>query len=105
MSPGWQFVVAGLGTYLIRVSAIALVGQGVAIPPRVERTLRLIAPAVLAAIIANGLLLDHGHLNARASWYAGALAAAFVVRRVRSAAWAMVTAMAVVWVLQHVGVA
>lgn len=104
MTPGWQFVVAGVGTYLIRVSAIALVGQGVAIPPRVERTLRLIAPAVLSAIIANGLLLDHGHLNTRPSWYVGAAVAVFIVHRFRSAAWAMSTAIVAVWALQQAGI-
>jgi branched-subunit amino acid transport protein len=104
MSIGWQFVLAGIGTYLIRLSAIALVGHGVRIPPRVERTLRLIAPAVLAAIIANGLILDHGQLNGRGSWYLGTLAAVVVARRSGSAAWAMTTGMAVVWALQQAGV-
>ena len=84
MNVGWQFVLAGIGTYLIRASAIALVGQGMAIPTRVERTLRLIAPAVLAAIIANGLILDHGQFNLRVSWYAGTLVAVFVVLLVPS---------------------
>jgi branched-subunit amino acid transport protein len=104
MSVGWQFVLAGIGTYLIRVSAIAMVGQGMAIPPGVERTLRLIAPAVLAAIIANGLILDHGQINQRVSWYAGTLVAGFVVWRFRSAAWAMAVAMVVAWALQQAGV-
>ena len=103
MSIGWQFVLAGLGTYLIRVSAIALVGHGVTIPPRLERRLRLIAPAVLAAIIANGLFLDEGRPNGRISWYAGTLAAVFVARRFRSAAWAMTAAMLVVWAIQQAG--
>jgi len=104
MSLAWLFLVAGIGTYLIRASAIVLVGHGVAIPARLERTLRLIAPAVLAAIIANGLVLDEGRLNARLSWYAGTLVAVFIVRRFRSAAWAIAMAMLVVWGLQQAGV-
>jgi len=103
VSAGWQFLLAGIGTYLIRISAIALVGYGVVIPPRVERTLRLIAPAVLAAIIANGLLLDQGRLNHRVSWYLGTLVAVVIVRRFRSAAWAMTAAMLVVWASQAAG--
>lgn len=103
MSAGWQFLLAGVGTYLIRVSAIALVGYGVVIPPRVERTLRLIAPAVLAAIITNGLLLDQGRPNTRVSWYLGTLVAVVIVRRLRSAAWAMTAAMLVVWAAQQAG--
>jgi branched-subunit amino acid transport protein len=103
MTPGWAFLVAGLGTYAIRLSAIALVGYGVEIPPRIERMLRLIAPAVLASIIANGLVLDGGRLNTRASWYLGAALAILVMRRVRSAAWAMTAAMLLVWALQQAG--
>lgn len=103
MSVGWQFVLAGIGTYLIRVSAIALVGQGVTIPPRLERRLRLIAPAVLSAIIANGLFLDQGRVNDRVSWYAGTAVAVFIVWRFRSAAWAMGLAMVVVWAVQQAG--
>lgn len=103
MSLAWQFVLAGLGTYLIRVSAIAMMGQGAVVAPRVERTLRLIAPAVLAAIIANGLLLDGGTLNTRPSWYLATLVAVVVAYRVRSAAWAMAAGMVAVWLLQRLG--
>lgn len=103
MTPGWLFAIAGIGTYAIRASVIALVGQGVTIPARVERTLRLIAPAVLSAIIANSLLLDRGTANPRVSWYVAAVAAALIVHRFRSAAWAMIVAIAAVWVLQQLG--
>ena len=104
MSLVWQFVLAGVGTYLIRVSAIAVMARGGGVPARVERTLRLIAPAVLAAIIANGLLLDGTRLNTRPSWYVGTITAVVVARRSHSAAWAMAWALAVVWVLQQAGV-
>jgi branched-subunit amino acid transport protein len=104
MSVGWQFLLVGVATYLIRLSAIAMVGQGMTIPAGVERTLRLIAPAVLAAIVANGLLLDQGHINTRVSWYAGTAVAVLVVLRFRSLAWAMGLAMTVVWALQRAGV-
>lgn len=105
MSLAWQFLFAGIGTYLIRASAIVLVARGVAVPARLERTLRLIAPAVLAAIVANGLVLEDGRFNLRASWYAGTIVAIFIVRRFRSAAWAIAAAMLVVWVLQQAGAA
>ena len=103
MTAGLQFLVAGVGTYLLRVSAIALVGRGGGIPPKVGHAIRLIPPAVLAAIVADSLILHGGYLNSRPSWYAGALVAAVVVRRSGSAAWAMATAMAVVWLLQGIG--
>jgi branched-subunit amino acid transport protein len=104
VSPLAQFAIAGLGTYLLRLSAIALVGLGVAIPPAVERTLRLIAPAVLSAIVANSLFLTDSHFNPRLSWYVGAAIAAAVVWRVRSMAWAMLGGFVSVWVLQRMGV-
>jgi len=103
MSILWQFVMVGVGTYLLRVSAIALVGRGVSVSPKAERTIRLIGPAVLAAIVANSLILSGGQLNLRPSWYAGSLVAAVVVHRSRSAAWAMGTAMVAVWALQQMG--
>ncbi|MEZ5287840.1 MAG: AzlD domain-containing protein [Vicinamibacterales bacterium] len=98
------FVTAGVGTYLIRASAILAVGHGLVIPAGLERTLRLIAPAVLAAISANGLLLDQGAFNTRASWYAGAALAIWIVARWRSASWGMAGAMALVWLLQQAGI-
>lgn len=51
------FAVAGLGTYLLRASLVVLLGR-VTVAPAVERSLRYIAPAVLAAIVAPALLLD-----------------------------------------------
>lgn len=99
MSLAWQFFLAGVGTYLIRLSAIGLAGHGVTLPPRLERTLRLIAPAVLAAIVANGLLLDAGHL----SWYVGTLVAVLMIVRLRSAVWSMGGAMFAVWLMQRLG--
>ena len=104
MSVPWMFVIAGIGTYAIRVLPIALVGSGLTISPAVERALRLIAPAVLASIIVNSLVLDRTGFNTRISWFAGAAVAAFIVRRHRAAGWAMLEAMAVVWGLQQAGI-
>ncbi len=51
------FAVAGLGTWMLRASLVVMLGR-VTVPARVERSLRYIAPAVLAAIVAPALLLD-----------------------------------------------
>ena len=51
------FVLAGIGTYLMRASLVVLLGR-VAVPAGLERSFRYIAPAVLAAIVAPALLLD-----------------------------------------------
>lgn len=51
------FTVAGLGTWMLRASLVVLLGR-VAVPVKLERSFRYIAPAVLAAIVAPALLLD-----------------------------------------------
>lgn len=43
-------VVAGMGTYLLRLSVIMLVGQVSELPPQVSSTLAFVPPAVLAAL-------------------------------------------------------
>jgi len=94
-----MFVIAGVGTYVIRVSAIALVGRGVTISASTEATLRLIAPAVLAAIVADTLILDGDGFNTEWRWYVAASAAVFVSWRWRSAGLTMLAGMATLWVL------
>lgn len=51
------FVIAGIGTYLIRLSGILLLGGNREFPQSVTKTLHLIGPAALAAIIASGVAL------------------------------------------------
>lgn len=51
-------VVAGLGTYLARGSFVLAVGER-RLPPILERALRNVGPAVLAALTAS-LLFDEG---------------------------------------------
>ncbi|MFB6271136.1 MAG: AzlD domain-containing protein [Halobacterium sp.] len=59
----WLVVLgAALGTYALRVSFVALFGRMDDVPPRVERTLSLVPPAVLAALVLPALVLDGGTL-------------------------------------------
>ncbi len=81
-------IVAGLLTYLIRLSFIALFGK-IETPPLVTRGLRFVPPAVLTAIIFQELFVQGGHIaldwsNPRP--LAG-LAAALVAWRTRSPLW------------------
>ncbi len=62
------FLAAAIGTYLIRISGIVFLG-GRQLPARVMRSLRLIAPAAMAAIIANSLLLDAGQWRTPGAWH------------------------------------
>ena len=97
MSPALQVLLAGIGTYLIRVSAIALGGRMARPSPSSEATLRLIGPAVLAAIVADRLVLRDGAIDVRWSWWVAGVVAGAVAWRWRSAGITMAAGMAVVW--------
>jgi len=59
----WLVVVAAaVGTYALRVSFIALFGRLDDVPPRVERVLSFVPPAVLAALVLPELVLQDGSL-------------------------------------------
>jgi branched chain amino acid efflux pump len=69
-------VVVGAGTYLIRASFLSVARRFSDLPPRVERALSLIPPAVLAALVAPSVLLVDGSLDPfNARLLAAALAA------------------------------
>jgi branched-subunit amino acid transport protein len=97
MSPMLIFILAGLGTFAIRYSAVALISRGFIYPDWLTATLRMVAPAVLSAIVANTLILDKGELSTRWSWYAAAVVGAFVSWRWRSPALTIVAGMCVAW--------
>ena len=99
MSALAQFLLAGIGTYAIRVSAIVVAGRR---PPPSERTtavLRLIAPAVLAAIVANSIFLDRGAWTVRLDWWVAGVVAGLAAIRWRSAGITMAGGMVAVWVV------
>lgn len=73
------FLIAAVGTYLIRISGIVLLGGNRDFPERVKRSLNLIAPAAMGAIIANAVLLDSSgaglEWRAFGAWHIAALVA------------------------------
>ncbi|WP_062465204.1 AzlD domain-containing protein [Demequina soli] len=83
------FLAAAIGTYAIRVSGIVLFGGPRRLPERVERSLRLVGPAALAAIVANSLLLDGGTWRAFGAWHLAALVTIGVALWKRSSGWTM----------------
>ncbi|MGB3829787.1 MAG: AzlD domain-containing protein [Ornithinimicrobium sp.] len=99
MSPLWQIILAGVGTYLLRLSFIGLSSRLGAPSPQTEATLRLIAPAVLAAIVANQLFVSDGGWVARWDWWIAGVVAGLVAWRWQSAGLTMLVGMIVVWVL------
>lgn len=83
------FLVAAIGTYLIRISGIVLLGGKRELPPRVRRSLNLIAPAAMAAIIANSLLLDGVTWRPFGAWHIAAAVAVGVALWLRSMGWTL----------------
>ena len=99
MNPAFQVLLAGAGTYLVRVSAIALLSGSTEIPPNVERVLRMIAPAVLAAVLAHSLMLNDGELPPLGTWHVAALIALGVALKWRQAGLTMGLGLVALWTL------
>jgi len=92
----------GIGTYLLRLSFIGIVGDR-AMPEWALVPLRFVAPAVLAALIAPAVLLNDGALdlspasNPRAI---AALVALLLAWKTRSVPVVIAAGLATVWALQ-----
>ena len=102
MSALAQVVAVAVGTFLIRASMIAALGR-VTLGERTLRALGLIAPAVLAALVAQTLLLEGRELRAPDEWHVAALIAAAVALRTRSMGWTLAVGMAALWLLLALG--
>ena len=103
MSPMAQIVLAGIGTYLFRVSSIALAGRFDAIPPRVEMALSMIPPAVRAAIAAESLLFDGEAWRGLDEWHLAIVGAGLVAFRTKSVAICLAVGMPLLWGLAAIG--
>ena len=89
MSVWLIFILAGLGTYLIRISGVMLLRDPERIPVPVQRALRMVAPAAMGAIIANALFLDQGQWRELGAWHVAAAVAIGVAIWRRSQGWSM----------------
>jgi branched-subunit amino acid transport protein len=91
-------LVAGVGTFLVRLSFIALLGR-VEVPPVAVRALRFVPPAVLSAIILPEVVLRGGALDLRPSnaRLAAATAAVLVAWRSRNVLLTIAVGMAALW--------
>lgn len=94
-------VVAGLVTFGIRLSFIALLGK-VELPVLVIRALRFVPPAVLSAIILPEMLVRDGALDLRPGnvRLVAGVVAALVAWRTRSVVATIAVGMAVLWLAQ-----
>lgn len=78
---------AAIGTYLIRVSGVALLGRERELPPRVTKALGLVVPAAMAAIVADSLLLADDGWRPLGAWHLAAIVAVGIALWTRSAGW------------------
>ncbi len=97
------FALAGIGTYLIRLSGIALLGDEDRIPPLARRALRMIGPAAMGAIVGNALLLDGEGWRPFGAWHVAAIAALAVGLWRRSLGLTLLAGAAVFAALRLVG--
>ena len=95
-------LVIGVGTYLLRLSFIGILGDRT-VPDWAMVPLRFVAPAVLAALVAPAVLLRDGVVdpspvtNPRAL---AALVALLIAWKTKNVTAVIVAGMAVVWLLQ-----
>jgi branched-subunit amino acid transport protein len=98
-------VIIGAGTFALRISMIALMGRIPDTPPAVERILRFVRPAVLAALIAPAVVfLDNepvlvAPLNPR---LVAAVVATFVAWKTRNVLLTIAGGMSVLWIVQWI---
>ena len=92
-------VVAGLGSYLFRLSMIILTGR-ITMPPYLERASGFVAPAAFAALAAAGVAAACGGLGMTqaAAPLAAVAAAVIAVLRTGSSQAAILAGMPALWV-------
>lgn len=96
-------VIIGTGTYLTRLSFVALFARR-GVPPWLEPPLRFVAPAVLAALVAPAVVAPAGSPDLSTTnpkLFAGVLALAMAVWT-KSVAWTILAGMVALWILQAV---
>jgi branched-subunit amino acid transport protein len=95
---------AGVVTFAMRLSFIALLGR-IGIPPPLERALRFVPAAVLTAVVIPLLFYENGALDVSLGnerLLAG-LVAALIAWRTRNVLFTLVGGMATLWTLQAIG--
>lgn len=101
MSRVWIAIgLAGAGTYAMRASFMAAAHRLARVPPRLDRVLRQIPPAALAAIVLPALVRPEGHLDLLQARLAAGIVAALVAWRTRNVALTLAVGMAVLVALQ-----
>jgi branched-subunit amino acid transport protein len=94
---------AGIGTYFIRLSGIALLRDPERLPVVFRRALRMIAPAAMGAIVCNALFLEDGGWRALGAWHIAAVAGLAAAWWRRSMGWSLGVGLAAFAILRAWG--
>lgn len=100
-SAWWAIILAAIGTYSMRAAFLVAAPRMADLPVGVQRVLRQIPPAAIAAIVVPELLRPNDELDLWSPELAAGLVAALVFWRTRSTALTLVVGMAVVTILRH----
>ena len=91
MSRVWvAIVMAGAGTFAMRASFLAAAHRLADVPPAVQRLLRQIPPAALAALVLPALVRPEGELDLFQARFLAGLLAGVVAWRTRNSALTLV---------------
>jgi branched-subunit amino acid transport protein len=91
-------VLAGIGTYLMRASFLVLAHRLADVPPALQRLLRQIPPAALAAIVVPAFLRPEDQIDLSQPRFLAGVAAAVVAWRTKSIALTLAVGLGIVMV-------
>ena len=97
----WAIILAAIGTYTMRAAFLVAAPRMADLPLGVQRVLRQIPPAALAAIVVPELLRPNGEVDLWSAELAAGLLAALVFWRTRNTALMLVVGMVSLVVLRH----
>ena len=99
MSVWSQFLVVAIGTLVFRASFVLAMAT-TRLSRKTERGLRLIAPAVLAGLVAQGLFVEAAEWRPLGSWHVAAAVALLVGWRRRSVTQTLLAGVGALWLLE-----
>lgn len=100
MSRVWiAIVLAGIGTYAMRASFLVFAHRLDDVPPRIQRLLRQIPPAALAAIVVPAFLRPEDQIDLWQPRFVAGVVAALIAWRTRNIALTLVLGIGVVMLI------
>ncbi len=103
MSSTWiAIVLAGIGTFAMRTSFLAFADRLADVPPGVQRLLRQIPPAALAAIVLPALLRPEGTVDLTQPRLVAGIVAALVAWRTRNIALTLAVGIGLVMLIEAI---